>query len=186
MSNSPDSSKEQRDIDSKESEQPSWELSLHYLNNLLDVLVCHLCSSNWSKVKNCCPTFDLAGYHGLIDNMVEKVWGGSNNIVNLFRHCQNHSTLYDNHWSHTNIPFKPINNPWVQHLFNWIKLQWIRCYCPTLMLCDCGDGLIIFPFLSLENSEDKSCVVIIACWNFNILFFAKVTESFQLRLFFIS
>jgi hypothetical protein len=53
------------------------------------------------------------------------------------------------------------------------------------MLLNCNDSLVVFPFLTLENPQHKSCFVVVAFWNLNIILFAKITESIQLGLFFI-
>ena len=65
VSHGPDSSEQNADLDSIEFKQSAWEVSLHDLDDLLDVFVGHLGSADAFKVEDGGPVLNFTWDHSM-------------------------------------------------------------------------------------------------------------------------
>ena len=97
-----------------------------------------------------------------------------------YRILQNQITLHYNNRPHTFVALVPINNSLHEDLLYWVVLQRIRRRLPLGMSEQLLRCHIVLPFLALEDPEKKTCVIVVAVWDRNIVLLAILSECFQL------
>ena len=158
---------------------------MHYHHDLLNVFVCYFHCSNFLHIEDCDPIFDFTWNHVSCCNLVHEISACSDHFVSFsWSMSQNLLAIDYNNWSKLCISSCPIDKSILKHIFDRIITKWISFQLPLIMFLHHFSRHIILPLFTLQYSKNELLIIIISCWNCDVIGLAVFSEVVDVIFFF--